>query len=133
MKAIRPCISIILTIIILSMSIISAYAETSSYNEQTPNNKITDLLKEKMNNTSNEDLLPVYVWYRDINQNTIDKITETELGYSKVEISQNIKMPSLPVLDALRSESNNSESILNDYLIDRKSCTRIILNGTVYY
>lgn len=133
MKAIRPCISIILTIIILSMSIISAYAETSSYNEQTPNNKITDLLKEKMNNTSNEDLLPVYVWYRDINQNTIDKITETELGYSKVEISQNIKMPSLPVLDALRSESNNSESILNDYLIDTKESRAQELSLTEQY
>lgn len=118
MKRIRTCISLILTIAILSMSIISVYAETSSYHEQVPENKITDLLKEKMDETSENDLLSVYVWYHDVDQDAIDKLTENEVGYSKEAISQNIKMPSLSALDTLKSESSNSESVLKDYLSD---------------
>lgn len=118
MKKIRTCISLILTIAILSMSIISAYAETSSSHEQTPEDKITNLLKEKIVERNEDDLLSVYVWYHDVDQDTIDNLTEKKVGYSKEAISQNLKMPSLSVLDALKTESSNSESILKDYLID---------------
>jgi hypothetical protein len=59
-----------------------------------------DLSKEK---------IPVWVWYKDIDQKQVDREVEEQTGLTEENISVDFEMPSHSLIEALKQEKTNSK------------------------
>jgi len=114
MRPIKKYVTILLAIVLIILCIIPSYALGN--NENDSKNKITALLNEKMEDSQFADTIPVCLWYKDINQDNVERLTEDVLGFTKGEIPQNIKMPSIETLYNIRDNPDKKEQYVKDYL-----------------
>lgn len=75
---------------VLMSSTLTTYADNSFNNQNLADikesdweSKIDDTVYEK---SDSDEAIPVYIWYSDINQNTVEKNVEKEIGFGKEDI-----------------------------------------------
>lgn len=78
MKTSKIIVSLVLVIILVSFNIIPAFAESNM--ALIEGEKISSLLSNIMDSTDDNDYIPVYIWYQDINQNSVDELTYRKTG-----------------------------------------------------
>ena len=95
MKKIKKCLSFILAFVMLLLSTVSVVAETSDEVlplESKCSEKVIEFLEGEsdltLSQTYSDERLPVYIWYKDINQDYVDTITEEVTGLSAEECSK---------------------------------------------
>lgn len=73
---------LVLTMLLVSVQPISAESVIAfnKENSVTWESKIDDILWKLIDMENNEELIPVYIWYKDINQNEVDSLTTIETG-----------------------------------------------------
>ena len=129
MRRTTVIISMILVLAILTVSIPPVLAESvSNLDENEPvsaENKISDILKEKMEEADEDEKIPVWIWYEDIDQDNVDRITESRAGYTAEECD--VITESFPQDDfkGLIKDSSDSLYRMKDYLSRTASARNI--------
>ena len=88
--------------------------------EKTLPYKISEDLLGAMITAGDDELIPVYLWYNDIDQEEAEKITENKIGYSKEEIvakaEQSASEEVLTEISAMRQANMTTNEEINRYL-----------------
>lgn len=137
MNKIKIYLSFILSFVMILTSTVPTFAETFDEYESVEN-KCSDKVLDFLNNNSNsvskksnsDERLPVYIWYKDIDQDYVDSKTEEITGFSAEECSRidDIYQSSLNYKSIDFSKSD--EEILAEY-IDSTSELRKIEKANV--
>ena len=107
--------SIILTLIIVMSTLsISVTAVTSDSTEEVVSSKINDVLKEKMNEYTDDEYIPVYVWLQDIGDSAVYDVLSKKLGaeISSTNEQSYIEARVKEKLDSYKEIISEKESIL---------------------
>lgn len=89
-KSIKVVFSICLALCILSNCMLIAYSKTESTNSENTQ-IIGDKLYDILNNSADNEKIPVSIWYKDIDQDNVDIMTKEETGYSIDSLSVNME------------------------------------------
>ena len=89
-KSIKVVFSICLALCILSNCMLIAYSKTESTNSENIQ-IIGDKLYDILNNSADNEKIPVSIWYKDIDQDNVDIMTKEETGYSIDSLSVNME------------------------------------------
>lgn len=81
-----------------------------------PEDKIDPVLKEKMETASPDEKIPVAIWYTDVDQKEIDKMTAQKVGYSKDDVAVDYEMPSQELLSDLKADEEGADAELQAYM-----------------
>ncbi|MBQ8164145.1 MAG: hypothetical protein IJZ93_07275, partial [Clostridia bacterium] len=109
--------SIILTLIIVMSTLsISVTAVTSDSTEEVVSSKINDVLKEKMNEYTDDEYIPVYVWLQDIGDSAVYDVLSKKLGaeISSTNEQSYIEARVKEKLDSYKEIISEKESILSE-------------------
>lgn len=91
MKKFKVMLSVFMVLVIISISVAPTLAvivpEVSVNSFFSWTNKIDEVLLEKMNTTSNEELIPVWVWMTDIDMDALEEDIETQTGLTQQKIA----------------------------------------------
>ena len=105
-------------------------------------NKISEQLRETIKKSTIDERIPVYVWYREIDTESIDRVAERKLGYTEDDIrAEEAKMPLLnesvfslntqeyeAIVKSYRDETREARdriiSMNNDFTDTRRSLAR---------
>lgn len=128
MKKFKSIISVILMLSILLLSIVSTNAivisEDAIIGDLQWQDKVDELLVEKMSNSSKDDLIPVWVWLTDIDVEALENeieaktgVSQEELDMSRSEIDYDISSIDLQNTSNM-SINNNSEVNIDDTIFD---------------
>lgn len=85
-------------------------------------NKISDTLSDKIENLEQEEgdlsvsRIPVWVWYKDINQSQVNKTVERTTGLTEDKLSVNFDMPEPALLNNLLQEAPDGQKQMKEYL-----------------
>jgi len=110
-KTIRRSLSVAMSIALLVLALFSYSNAADIASESTiAASKISEQLEVVLKEAAQDDLIPIYVWYQDIDLEAIDQATERKLGYTERDIQA--KEDKLPMLSdatlALPDEAFNS-------------------------
>lgn len=132
MKRINVLISILITIIFISTTIAPVFAEESIIKNVEPEDKISEELKNIIDNANHDDRFPVSIWYKDINQSIIEEQTINKLSLSSNARSAGSDFSSLKYdnKDVVREETNNFEN--NALLADDYKMAHREISSTLY-
>lgn len=113
----KRLVSIILVIQIIVFSCIVAYANSFTENDSKISDKLQTVIELNKNSQPSE-LIPVYIWYEDINQSQVDFLTEEETGLTKETCSKvtNSISDDLLVTDISLNSNMNKTDIINDFI-----------------
>ena len=78
--------------------------------------KIDSALYEKMKTALPDEIIPVAIWYKDIDQTQVDKLTEEKIGFSKDDIALAYEMPSTELLSNLEKGEPEAIDEMQTYL-----------------
>ena len=109
--------SIILTLIIVMSTLsISVTAVTSDSTEEVVSSKINDVLKEKMNEYTDDEYIPVYVWLQDIGDSAVYDVLSKKLGaeISSTNEQSYIEARVKEKLESYKEIISEKESILSE-------------------
>lgn len=81
MKRFKALLSVVLVLSIFSLCFVQAFAAENT--AVSPEEKISSELAEKMAEADEDELIPVWIWYQDIDQDEVDRETEKEIGFSE--------------------------------------------------
>ncbi len=79
-------------------------------------NKIDSALKEKMATASPDEKIPVAIWYADVDQDNIDKLTAEKVGFTQDDVAVAYEMPSTELLASLEKEEAGATDETQAYL-----------------
>lgn len=111
---IKKSISLVLIVLIVCFSCNIVYALPNS----NADIKITDKLLDKVEiqkEALTEELIPVYIWYNDIDQNKVDMLTEKTTGLTK----DNCSIIDTVLTDGINAMSKNTFSLSEKSDLDR--------------
>ncbi|MBQ8001312.1 MAG: S8 family serine peptidase [Ruminococcus sp.] len=107
--------SMVLAIVLMVLSVcapIGALETVSTTNED----KIDSALKEKMATASPDEKIPVAIWYADVDQDNIDKLTAEKVGFTQDDVAVAYEMPSTELLASLEAEEAGATDEMQSYL-----------------
>lgn len=78
--------------------------------------KIDSVLLEKMETSTPDEKIPVAIWYSDIDQEKVDKLTVDKVGYTQEEISLTYEMPSTELINNLEKGKEDAVGEMQAYL-----------------
>ncbi len=107
------CILLIMTIL-SSFLILPVNAATEA--EAKALAKIDPVLLEKMETASPDEKIPVAIWYTDIDQEKVDKLTVDKVGYTQDDIALTYEMPSTELINNLEKGEEGAVSEMQAYL-----------------
>lgn len=113
MKKFKAMISVFMVLIIISVSVAPTFAAVI---ERATQEVVQDDLAVLIEKSSNDEKIPVYIWYKDISQNDIDMQVENETGLTEDNLSEELLMPDATLLNEIRDSSGNAEKSMEAYL-----------------
>ena len=121
MKLSKIVLSIFLAVLIFSLGVIPSFA-VSTADEVSPEEKLSDEVLAFVNSDADEDeKIPVWVWYKDIDQDKVDELTEKETGLTPEKCQVIDEFPSAELLSMLQEGSASAESEMKAYLSDTEA------------
>lgn len=90
---------------------VSANVETNNHSAY----KINDILNEKMQLALDEERIPVYIWYTDIDQNLVEETVKEDYGLSLETIRVDYEMPSSELITAYKNGEENAKKEISEY------------------
>ncbi len=78
--------------------------------------KIDPALLEKMETASPDEKIPVAIWYTDIDQDNVDKLTVNKVGYTQDDIALTYEMPSTELISDLEKGEDGAADEMQAYL-----------------
>ena len=125
MKRSKVLLSIILVLSLLVVSILPVFAESVTAldnDEQVKNEcKISKHLKEKMDKAEEDDLIPVWIWFTNINNSLLDNKIKGVMGVKTDDVYKSI-------MDNTNKKStqqlNRLKSLTDTYLLTRRTLAR---------
>lgn len=87
-----------------------------------PEDKISEELYQEFNRLekAGKDLtrekIPVWIWYKDIDQELVEREVTNQTGLSPENIAVDFEMPSLTLINDLKSEETGSQEKMQQYL-----------------
>ena len=120
--AMKKCLSVCLALLLCGLPV-SIYAsnetaQTAALAEQ----KISDTLYaefarlEAQGKNMEDEKIPVWIWYKDINQTQVDNIVKTRTGLTAENAAVDYAMPSPALLNSLQNEEPGSQAQMQAYL-----------------
>lgn len=93
MKNHHKILSIILVVVLITLCIVPVFNADSNESINSEN-KISETLKQKMNSSDENELIPIYIWYQDINQKEVDQLTTQRTGLTpeKCNLTPNLSL-----------------------------------------
>lgn len=107
------CILLIMTML-SSFLILPVSAATEA--EAKALAKIDPVLLEKMETASPDEKIPVAIWYTDIDQEKVDKLTVDKVGYTQNDIALTYEMPSTELINNLEKGEEDAVGEMKAYL-----------------
>lgn len=107
-----------ISVLLILMLVISCFALPVSATTQIKpvlENKVNSMLDKKMRSVTDDEKIPVYIWYADIDQNAVEKEVEAECGLSVDNISFDYEMPSDELIMAYKAGNENAVVEMNEY------------------
>jgi hypothetical protein len=111
MKNRHKLLSIMLVIVLITLCVVPAF-NADSNESINPEDKISDTLKQIMNSSDENELIPIYIWYKDINQKEVDQLTTQRTGLTPEKCNLT---PKLSLNDNEIIDERNS-NILSNYI-----------------
>lgn len=78
--------------------------------------KLDLALREKIETTSPDEKIPVAIWYTDIDQSKVDRLTFEKVGYSQDDIVLAYEMPSIKLIRDLETGEENTTDEIQSYM-----------------
>ena len=118
----KKCLSVCLALLLCGLPV-SIYASNETAQAAAlPEQKISDTLYAEFarleaqgKNMANEKI-PVWIWYKDINQTQVDNIVKTRTGLTAENAAVDYAMPSPALLNSLQNEEPGSQAQMQAYL-----------------
>lgn len=107
-------LSLILIILILTSCLIVPISVNAEM-EYRPDAKIDVALQKRMQNAVDGEKIPVYVWYTDIDQESVEIEVEKEYGLSLENIVIDYEMPSSDLITAYKNGEENAKIEITNY------------------
>ena len=121
-KVMKKCLSICLALLLCALPV-SIYAAGETAQPAAPaEQKISDTLYEEFarleaqGKNMAEEKIPVWVWYKDVNQTQVDNITKARTGLTVENAAVDYAMPSPALLNSLQNEEPGSQAQMQAYL-----------------
>ena len=130
MKKYKVIVSILLVLIIVVSSVVSTFAAVI---ERATQEIVQDDLAVLIEKSSNDEKIPVYIWYEDVSQKSIDKRVKDETDLSIDKLSSDIVMPDSELLNAMNASDKASEKKVSEYLAKTESIRELERNNTDKY
>ena len=115
MKRWSRFISLILVIVICFILACGSVGATN-INFISNASKIDSYLNEKLETASQDELISVHIWYKDINQNSVEQLVENECGFSKEEIAIEYEMPSVELITSYKNGDVSAKTEMSNYM-----------------
>ncbi|MDO4419362.1 MAG: hypothetical protein Q4B92_03265 [Ruminococcus sp.] len=111
-------LSIIGILLILAMlySFLALPVSAAAEAEASALAKIDPALLEKMETASPDEKIPVAIWYTDIDQDNVDKLTANKVGYTQDDIAFTYEMPSTEFISDLETGEDGAADEMQAYL-----------------
>lgn len=118
----KRIISILLVFVLLSSVLTVANASSNGILQKSAQEKYTSILKTMFleNSVAENEEIPVYIWYKDIDQVQVDNLTEAKTGLTIEKCSVIKEMPSASLLNELQQGSTTAEAQMAQYLTSTK-------------
>ena len=113
MKKFKVMLSVFMVILIISVSIVPSLALEI---ERLNRNVIDDNLALEMDKQSNNEKIPVYIWYTDISQSDINNKVEEKTGLTENTLSTDLIMPDNALLNQLKDGGSEAQENMTAYL-----------------
>lgn len=116
-KLILSIVSLLLAITLITSSSVLSFGDKSN----VESNKVSSEVIRALNETNNDELLSVYIWFEDIDVEAIHKQAETEMGYSFDDLRD--EEDKIEKIDGAVFELEDEDSInlVKDYMQRTKS------------
>ena len=115
MKRWSGFISLILVIVICFILACDSVGATN-INFISNASKIDSYLNEKLETASQDELISVHIWYKDINHNSVEQLVENECGFSKEEIAIEYEMPSVELITSYKNGDVSAKTEMSNYM-----------------
>lgn len=111
-------LSIIGILLILAMlcSFLALPVSAAAEAEAAALAKIDPALLEKMETASPDEKIPVAIWYTDIDQDNVDKLTVDKVGFTQDDIALTYEMPSTKLISDLEKGEDGAADEMQAYL-----------------
>lgn len=111
-------LSIVGIILILAMicSFLALPVSAAAEAEATALAKIDPALLEKMETASPNEKISVAIWYKDIDQDNVDKLTVDKVGFTQDDIALTYEMPSTELINDLEDGEEGAADEMQAYL-----------------
>ena len=120
--AMKKCLSVCLALLLCGLPV-SIYASNETAQAAAlPEQKISDTLYaefarlEAQGKNMEDEKIPVWIWYKDINQTQVDNIVKTRTGLTAENAAVDYAMPSPALLNSLQNEEPGSQAQMQTYL-----------------
>lgn len=116
--SLRKITAIILTILLCGVPA-SAYAQQKAgFGEDKISYELTQEIGrlQRQENGKAFKTVPVWIWYRDIDQDQVDRETESQTGLTRETLAVDFKMPDTALLNALQNEQSGTRQQMQEYL-----------------
>ena len=118
----KKCLSVCLALLLCGLPVSIYASNETAQTAALPEQKISDTLYAEFarleaqgKNMANEKI-PVWIWYKDINQTQVDNIVKTRTGLTAENAGVDYAMPSPALLNSLQNEEPGSQAQMQAYL-----------------
>ncbi len=105
---------LLITTILCSLYILPVSAITEA--KASALEKIHPALQEKMETALPNEKIPVAIWYKDIDQDNVDKLTIDKVGFTQDDIALTYEMPSTELINNLEKGKTEAIGEMQTYL-----------------
>ena len=127
MKRAKIVISLFLALSILTVSVLPTLAESVTALDDEivvlSVSKISAELLEKMEAANENERIPVWVWYKDIDQDDVDELTSTRVGYTAEECGTatlDYQKVFCSTGDRIAVDDNSEQELTQNYIDNRR-------------
>lgn len=124
--------SVLMAVLLIALSV-SAPIDALDTITTSNQNKIDSVLREKMAEASGNEKIPVAIWYSDVDQDNIDKLTAQKVGFTRDDVAVAYEMPSTELLASLEKEESGAADEMQAYLKRTESLRKLERERTDEY
>ncbi len=130
MKKFKVMLSVFMVLVIISISVAPVFATDSDSSSQ---DVIGEDLKLVMDEAEENENIKVYIWYKDIDQNEVDRLTTKATGLSPESCEVITEFPSADVWTSLEKGEKNAQKQMDEYMLRTKKAREKERNRTATY
>lgn len=106
----------LIMVMVICISLVCSSVGAVNINFISNDDKIDRYLNDKLKTVSQDELIPVHIWYKDIDQDLIEDSVERECGFSKEEIALDYEMPSVELITSYKNGDISAISEMSNYM-----------------